>query len=640
MEMKKRVSCSVGFILLFTFLLLLSGCASKTGVKPVNIHDRFKKLDRSALTASDPSERTLLFLRQHDMLGSWEKTPEALLEKLDIETRRLPNREALFALMELSFIQARKKDITSDKAMSLFLSCSLYAYNFLFDPQLGRPISPYDLHSRVVCEFYNRSVGAMVLHLRSKNRRVKKGDRFSSLSGTVEIEERNTELTWKPERFNTYYVAYEFEVKGLRNHHMQFGLGVPLVVVRITEPKENRSVREMFLPRFRQTYGATVLVHFEPFISESRGDSQKYKAEINIYDTINTSHVKIQDRAVPLESDFTIPLAYMIEENPIPRGISGLFDVESWKEITGMHMLQPYTPGKIPVVFVHGLMSSPPTWLPMFNNLMGDPEIRKRYQFWFFMYPTGNPVLYSASTLRKSLVELQRLYDPAGEDPAFNQMVLVGHSMGGLLSKIMVKEGGDRLWDMISDIPLNDLNIADENKAALGRMFYFKPVPYIKRVVFICTPHRGSDWADLRIGRFGSSLVKLPGKVLDTGAEILKAVAMAPVDVISKNPDQPTGLKIDRIPTSIDGLSPNNPFLHVMTDIPFAPGVTYHSIIGNHEAADIPAGTDKVVPYDSAHLDGAASEKIVKADHSAHEHPLAVLEVRRILLEHLKKEDL
>ncbi|MDM8526331.1 alpha/beta fold hydrolase [Desulfococcaceae bacterium HSG8] len=624
-----------GVVILLGLLILFSGCASKVGVKPVNIHEHFKLLDRSALTASEPSERTLLFLRQHDMADQWKRNPEELLRRLALGTDRNPGRESLFALMELSYIRARKKDPESEQAMQLYLSCAMYAYNYLFDPRLGQPVTPYDLHSRLVCEFYNRSIGSMVLHFRSKKMRVQKGARLPSLSGTVEIKEKNTELTWKPEEYNTYYITYEFRVKGLSNHHMQFGLGVPLVIVRITEPNAERSVREKFLPKFRQTYGATLLVGFEPFMSQTGEKRQTYRAELNIYDTINTSHVRIHDQTVPLESDFTTPLAYMIEETPLPEGIKGLFDAEAWKEITGMHMLQPYKPGKIPVVFVHGLMSSPSTWLAMFNNLIGDPELRKRCQFWFFMYPTGSPVLYSANTLRKSLLELQHLYDPEGTDPAFNQMVLIGHSMGGLLSKIMVKDGGDRLWEVVSDIPLSELGLPPEKRSALERMFYFKPLPFIRREIFICTPHRGSELADLSISRFGSSLVKLPGKILDTGAEIFKAVAMKPIRVIAGD----RGLKLDSIPTSIDNLSPGNPFLNVLAEIPFAPGVTFHSIIGNHEAADTPGGTDMVVPYESAHLEGVASEKIVQADHSAHNHPLAVLEVRRILSEHIKKAD-
>ena len=60
------------------------------------------------------------------------------------------------------------------------------------------------------------------------------------------------------------------------------------------------------------------------------------------------------------------------------------------------------------------------------------------FQFWFFTYETGNPILYSAMRLREALETAVATLDPAAQDPALRQMVLLGHSQGGLLVKLMV----------------------------------------------------------------------------------------------------------------------------------------------------------------------------------------------------------
>jgi pimeloyl-ACP methyl ester carboxylesterase len=617
-------------------LLLITGCASEYGVYPLDVHDRFQQLDRSALTSQKPSEQTSLFLRQRDMAREWKRHPGKTLLKLDRETRQQPSRTALFALIELSYLEARKAGMQSEKGVVLYHTCALYAYNYLFDPQLGPAVSPYDPNSRRVCEFYNRSLGAMAIYFRSKRSEIKEGARLPVLNGTVEVSGKMSELAWKPEEFDTYYLAYEFGTKGFNNHYSHFGLGVPMIVVRSTTAEKQRSIKERFLPRFRQTYGTTLITHFSPFISQTSKENPVYRAEINMYDPINTNQVNINGQPVPLENDFTTPLAYMINQTPIPSGLSGLLDMESWHEVTGMHMLQPYQPGKIPVVFVHGLMSNPETWLPMLNNLMGDPELRKKYQFWFFMYPSGSPILYSASIMRESLKDLNRLYNPDGTQAAFNRMVLIGHSMGGLLSKTMIQSGGDRLYRSVFDTPIEELELPPETKALLRQVFYFEPLPFVKRVVFIATPHRGSGMADNIVGRIGTALVSFPGKLLNFGAEIVSTAAVKPLKAISGDTETDIDRQIESIPTSIDGLSASNPVLLTLTETPFARGVPYHSIIGNHEAADTPGGTDTVVPYVSSHLEGADSEKIVHADHGAHKHPLAVLEVQRILMLHLK----
>jgi pimeloyl-ACP methyl ester carboxylesterase len=299
-------------------------------------------------------------------------------------------------------------------------------------------------------------------------------------------------------------------------------------------------------------------------------------------------------------------------------------DPEALKASQGLYMLQPYQKDKIPVVFVHGLISSPMTWLPMINGLMGDPALRERYQFWYFSYPTGNPVFYSATVLRESLENARKTFDPDGTNPAFNNMLIVGHSMGGLLTKAMVQDSEDRLWNAISKVPPSALAVPQDVRQLLDKVFFFKPLPFVTEAVFISTPHRGSEMALGSIGKIGKALVTLPLTIAKVSASFLGSLAKLGHT-----------LPISGMPTGIDGLSPKNPLLAVSASMPVA--VPFHSIIGNEMKADVAGGTDGVVPYWSSHLDAAQSELIVKSGHGAHEHPLAIREVRRIMLEHLKK---
>ena len=124
-------------------------------------------------------------------------------------------------------------------------------------------------------------------------------------------------------------------------------------------------------------------------------------------------------------------------------------------------MVEPFDPNKIPVLMVHGLWSSPMTWMEMFNDLLAYPEIRSNYQFWFYLYPTGQPFWNSANQLRDDLTELRQSLDPGHSNPIFDHMVLVGHSMGGLVTMMQTLESGQDFWNILSDHPFPDLQ-ADE----------------------------------------------------------------------------------------------------------------------------------------------------------------------------------
>jgi pimeloyl-ACP methyl ester carboxylesterase len=278
---------------------------------------------------------------------------------------------------------------------------------------------------------------------------------------------------------------------------------------------------------------------------------------------------------------------------------------------------------------VHGLWSSPITWMEMFNDLRAFPEIRSRYQFWFFLYPSGQPFWTSAAQLRETLAEVRQTLDPSGQNRNLDQLVLVGHSMGGLVSRMQTLESGDEFWRLLSDRPLEELRATPEERARLAKSFYFHPNPSVKRVVTMGTPHRGSSFANSYTRKAARIFISLPEKMMELGNKLALM-----------NPGYFTNKDLLTMTTSVDSLAPDCQIFPVMLAAERAPWAVHHNVVGV-----VPRKTllgraaeegDGVVAYESAHVDDAASEVVVEADHmTVHRHPLAILEVRRILLEHL-----
>jgi pimeloyl-ACP methyl ester carboxylesterase len=264
----------------------------------------------------------------------------------------------------------------------------------------------------------------------------------------------------------------------------------------------------------------------------------------------------------------------------------------------------------------------------MLNELQNDPTLWGRYQFWLYIYNTGNPIPYSAGILADGLRRAVEELDPEGKDAALRKMVVVGHSQGGLLTKLTAVDSGTNFWDMRFSVPFDQLKASPETKAIIERSMFYKPVPSVKRVVFIATPHQGSFLAGGWIGRLAGKLISLPSHLLNPLREI-----------IAMN-EQAGAIRYTRdMWRSTDQMDPNNPFIKTLAALPVAPGITAHSIIAvKNPDAPKEKWTDGVVNYSSAHIDGVASEFVVHSSHSTQSEPETIEEVRRILIEHLKGE--
>jgi pimeloyl-ACP methyl ester carboxylesterase len=397
--------------------------------------------------------------------------------------------------------------------------------------------------------------------------------------------------------------ADEYEVGGtyMTKRSVREGIGAPTVVV-------GKAARETARQDFimdRVYYGVTTVVRFKG-----------RQCEIAFEDPLEVETVTMNGRSYPLAADFTVPLAVLLANNDTRKlEIMRVLRPGNYAETARIVALQPYNPNKAVVLVIHGLMDSPATWVPMINSLRGNAEIRQNYQFWFYSYPSGYPYPYSASILRHDLDAVQKKY------PLRKPMVVLGHSMGGCISRLLITDtDGDKLWRKTFGKPPEQVKLSPENKTLFEEALIFKHRPEIGRVVFIASPLKGSDLSNNWVGRLGSRLVHAPTTLLKAGTEVAQLITFQPGDLRTKG-----------LPNSVDTLSPTNRFVKAINTFPITPGIPYHTIMGDRGKGNAPNCSDGVVPYWSSHMDGAKSELIVPSDHSAHQNPQAIDEVARIL---------
>lgn len=416
--------------------------------------------------------------------------------------------------------------------------------------------------------------------------------------------------TLDPRQAESLLLASSVRIRGLLQRSEQPGWGAPFVAWL---PKDAPLLAgQPGIPRPGMAIPVTAWLDF-------RGS----RATLTFQQTLVSDHVRLDGRRVQLAADFSAPIAVLISRGRNRSiDIEALFRTNRYYADARLLQFQPYDPRKIPVVFVHGLISRPEAWTQALNGLLADPKIRDRYQFWFFLYPTGLSVWASAAVLRSELDRFRTELGGAARNPRLDEMVLVGHSMGGLISSLMIREGGEKLWDQFSRVPASRLKLSPESKDRILRLIFFLPRNDVRRVIFVATPHRGSLLAERPIVSFFSRLIRMPFAPTTADWIELRAAMRDDVRNILVAPAN-----------SLTFLRAKSPLLLSILNLPLAPEVTYHSIIGDRGRGDTPNSSDGVVPYWSSHLEGAASEKIVPSGHGANENRQGIEEIRRILSE-------
>ncbi|MFM8286973.1 MAG: esterase/lipase family protein [Planctomycetaceae bacterium] len=435
--------------------------------------------------------------------------------------------------------------------------------------------------------------------------------------GTLPVEVRCHGFPWAVGEFDVLHPVGCYRSASLTRHHVRDGLGVPVVVERRT--------RETGRPgegNLRETsyFAATMVVRPASDVGVPTA------VVVKLFNPHACDHVATVAGAAPLAADFSAPHALRQS-----RGESGFNPLQLFMhpdanhQAEGLRFLEPYQPGKIHVVLVHGLVSSPGTWIDLVNDLQARREFTDRFQIWAFGYATGRPFVRAAADLRRQLARARAELQGCGPDPALENLVLIGHSMGGLVSKLQVTWGGDPLWEAISDMPLEQFELNESERARARDMVYFQPSPAIRRVIFVGTPHRGAAAASQLVGRLSSTLVH---RDAGDSASLVRA--------IERNQSLLSRIGGSRIPTSIDMLEPSNPMLRAIDRLPLADWVHLHTVAGEWNFTLGPGRGDGVVPLSSAVHPQAESELVLNASHTAvHRRLETADEVERILELHV-----
>ena len=430
--------------------------------------------------------------------------------------------------------------------------------------------------------------------------------------------------------------AASLTFSGLRNTYRRDGFGAELVVAtNQPDPSPHPAdttgtAAEDYTPPYSEMPfpGLTALLRFEG--TDLRAVLDTRTTRIVVFDPYRTSTTRLAGQDVPLAANFTSGYGLWLARSDFARqALRSLFGSADGITRPRIYLMQPYDPDRRTVIMLHGLASSPEAWINVANEVLGDETLRRRYQIWQVYYPTNAPLPINNLAIRQAITETLAHFDPTGRAEASRNITLIGHSMGGVLSRLLVSSSGDKLWDaLIASYPMQGAQ-QQRIEQQLAPYLRFEPLPQVSDAIFIASPHRGTPFANNRVSRWVANLITLPvamlGQLNDVSRELMR---IAP----GKQDIGPL-----RIPNSIDNLSDRDAFVRLSSGLPMDPRVRFHSIIGNDTPGVAEAlSSDGVVPYGSAHLEGAASELVLASAHSVQENPLAILEIRRILREQLQ----
>jgi pimeloyl-ACP methyl ester carboxylesterase len=610
----------IGLLACLLFALALVACSAPVRVDRVDLRSAYDELNRTALSSDQLSETTRTVLRRAALLEVFDYRPDDAITALGAQAiaagMRWPD---LYALAELNYYEGRR---TKSKAM--LLASALYAYAVLFPAGDADRPSPYAGQFLNAADFYNLALTQVLSGAGAEGVANLQSGRYDLPFGVVDVTVDQASLSFAGRAMTSFVPTMNLQVQGFQNDYRSDGIGAPLAagLERAPQPDSGlvlpvnlripiSAVLQMDNPR-RQLTGSTLVTR------------------LKLYTIYDTASIRIDGHDVPLEYDQTAVRAlFAVEGKAWTRELSGLLNNAlagpNGTTNDNLFALEPHRNGRIPVVLVHGTASSPLRWADMVNDLLEDKEIRDHYEFWFFTYNTGNPIPISANVLRHALEDAVKSLGGVQADPALGHMVVIGHSQGGLLTKLISIDSGTKLWDAISDKPVDELNLKPETKTLLKESLFVQHLPFVETVIFIATPHGGSYQASLTIVGLFRRLVTLP-----------LSIVAATADVLANAGDSLKFDKDRRAFNSINGMSPGNPGIEAVRKIPVAPGIHAHSIIPTLQDGPLEERNDGVVEYKSAHIDGVESELVIEhQDHSTQSNPLAVREVRRILVEQL-----
>ena len=513
-----------------------------------------------------------------------------------------------------------------------------YSYAYLFKTQRQPQARIFDNRQVQIRDFYNQALTELVNvnRLRNPTNNFTPIIKIGESTYTIDIQSYQRLQNMQLEKFMS---SYNMNFSGLRAINRRDGFGSDFVAVFPASESTSHDNKYILNPLSYQypkegnpnihkaRYLAATIIA-QPKKSNASVDDvlNSPDFEIKVYDPYRIDKVNIAGQSYSLAANFSAPYGLWLAENNLgAAAYLTLIDRDQRLTMPHLYMLEPYNPNKRIIVLVHGLASSPEAWIGVTNDIMGDPILREHYQVWQVFYSTNMPILESRFQIYALLK--QAFGGINSNDAAAKDAVLVGHSMGGIISRLLVSDAdiSKSALSMMS----NRQQVRLRKHPVIAERLKMKPIENFDRAIFLAAPHSGTDYADRWFTLAARKIIRLPATFLTSLADTLTS--------------DDADLK-DFVKTITNGVIQNGPsdlskkskFMELTATIQPKKDLVFHSIIGNMTRSDDPnIITDGIVPYKSAHLEHAVSEKILHGGHSIQETPEAVLELRRILRQHL-----
>ncbi|MBB6365886.1 pimeloyl-ACP methyl ester carboxylesterase [Xanthomonas sacchari] len=603
--------------------LCAGGCASVT-LQRVDAARYIQAKRGDALSAARPSHAALQTLNVAGLdaascTATVARCVEQLLGNTDLDQER-----ALATASELSLLAAQraaKQQPDGDATLAAWLQTARYAYAYLFFSGRTPSERAFEERQTQVRDYYNYAVQQAVTALFARYRRhppatQDAGAQIAALpEWTVTLDTSGIGSPKDMPMPEAMLAASGLRFDGLRSVYRRDGFGAEMVAV-LPRPAPDVIGAADAAPAYSDmpTPNLTVLLRFD-------GRTLKevlsgHSAHVEVHDPSLSERVAMGGADVPLAANFSAGYGvWMARAGFAAQSLRTLLGLGHGIDRPHVFLTQPYDPNRRVLVLLHGLASSPEAWVNLANDLLGDPQVRARYQIWLVYYPTNLPIPYTHLQVRTALQQTLDQFDPQRRSVSAHDMVLIGHSMGGVLARLMVSSSdGERLWRTLFDGAALDPQARQALQARLGPMLHFAPMPEVSEAIFLATPQRGTPEAAGTLGELARAVIGLPRRVLDQFKDIAGKDMLGP------------------LPNSIDSLSDRDPFILAAAQLPISPQVTYHSIIGQEDPrVPLTQSSDGIVPYWSAHLPSAASETVIVSGHSVQQTPQAILQIRRLL---------
>lgn len=635
--------------------LMLGGCAAVSEFQPsvavgAMTPDEYVALHRGdVLSTGRLSLQTAQTIRVAG-LDDRTCTPDSSLTCIGALTEMGDvNEEARLATLAELWLQHAKFISTAtpygnQDSTSAWIETARYAYAYLFFARRSLGERAFEGRQTQVRDWYGYAVQQTVERVFREGRREHRAEGAQVVPSlhlgawTLKIEV-NARLRGRAVMPRELLPATSLAFRGLRGIYRRDGIGAEFVAVNDAEampltdqsgsPPADRLSSTFAAWSEMPTPNVTVVLRFDTHTLNELLETRELV--VSVHDPLMQDHLLLHGQRVPLAGNFTAGYGLWLARSGFSRkSLRGLMGRERGVDRPNLYLMQPFDPQRRIIVMLHGLASSPEAWVNVANEILADDELRREFQIWQIYYPTNMPLPASHAAIRRVLLSALDHFNRGAENPAGHGLVLIGHSMGGIIARMMVSTADDQLWRWATSDPRLAPDLLDGDREQLDPLLRFQPFPGVDRAIFIATPHRGTSVAGRGVARWVSGLIRLPRTLMEGLAPISQAR--------SKASDGGADGLLRHIPNSIDQLDENDPFIRAAKELPVSDRVPYHSIIARQQAGGRLADTDDgLVPYRSSHLDGAASEKIIVSGHSVQETAVSILEIRRILHEDIAR---